>query len=343
MAVSTEIKRVPRVLGSLLIVGVFILAAYLFSGPPLSFLKPKAASAESTAALLKAYSQKDTDTDGLPDWEESLYGTDPNNAHSVSQTVTDGEAVAQGLVKPKFNTQTNASAANLSLAPAPTAAAGSITDQFAQNLFSQYMNQLGSTPPSSQDIANFAQKAVESAVADHTQHDRYSAPNVRVSGAGPAALMTYAAAMEEVFAAHTIPGNKSEIDYFSDSVNKNSPDALSMVGAIGSSYGENASALLEVHVPNEAQSAHLEIVNALSRLGADTTDMSTINSDPLRAYFGLAAYQSDAKLLVRAFSDMAAVFSTENVTLTSSDKGYHFYKTAMGAKDQPVAASNSSS
>ena len=45
------------------------------------------ANAESTEALLKSYAIQDTDGDGLPDWEESLYGTDPKKAD------TDGDGI----------------------------------------------------------------------------------------------------------------------------------------------------------------------------------------------------------------------------------------------------------
>ena len=90
--------------GSVAIFLLLIVTAYGMSGP-LPF-HTSTAGAESTHDLLVSYASKDTDNDGLPDWQESLYGTDPNNAHSVNATVTDGEAVTQGLVKARFATAT---------------------------------------------------------------------------------------------------------------------------------------------------------------------------------------------------------------------------------------------
>ena len=57
------------------------------------------ANAESTEALLKSYAIQDTDGDGLPDWEESLYGTDPKKADTDGDGVNDAQAVKEGLVK----------------------------------------------------------------------------------------------------------------------------------------------------------------------------------------------------------------------------------------------------
>src|SRR3989344_3578766 len=86
-------SRTFLTIGALIIGAGFIVVAFLSSHPVASPV-----SAESTAELLKAYAAKDTDGDGLPDWQEALYGTDPTNPRSVQASMTDAEAVAKGLV-----------------------------------------------------------------------------------------------------------------------------------------------------------------------------------------------------------------------------------------------------
>src|SRR3990167_5251431 len=78
---------------AVLIVGAFVLARGIES--------PSSAQASEETALLHAIATKDSDSDGLPDWEEALYGTDPHNQDSFHLGMSDGEAVAKGLIVPK--------------------------------------------------------------------------------------------------------------------------------------------------------------------------------------------------------------------------------------------------
>jgi hypothetical protein len=146
-----------------------------------------------------------------------------------------------------------------------------------------------------------------------------------VNGAGSDALVSYAGAVEAIFEAHTLNDSENEVDYFSDAVQKNDATALPKVAAIGSYYSALAPDLMQGQVPAEAQYAHLEMANSLARLGTDVTDMSTMNTDPLRAYLGLEAYQTDIASLSQSFGDMSKVFVNDRTTIQEGDLGYFFY------------------
>jgi hypothetical protein len=330
-------SRKTGIIGALVIAGVLVVGSVLITNNGFAFLDPNTANAESTQALLKAYAAKDTDNDGLPDWEEALYGLDPNNAHSFSPNVTDGEAVAQGLVKPKFVTQTDTSTASSTndLPPGISAAPGSITEQFSQTLFSDYMTQSAQNGSimSDTDIDTFAQQEMQTFAQNHANQSVYGISNVRVSSAnGVPALTTYAAAAQAAFAANTTTTTENGIDYFSDYVEKNDTSALIKVAAIGVAYTNIGHAMIAIPVPSEAQYAHLEISNALINLGVDFTNMSTMSSDPLRAYLGLSNYQTDAGALTKGFLDMNRIFQADSVTIPQGDPGHEFLNTCSLAE-----------
>jgi hypothetical protein len=337
-------SRKTGIIGALVIAGVLIAGSVLVTNNGLSFLIPNAVNAESTQALLQAYAARDSDNDGLPDWEEALYGLDPNNPHSFSPNMTDGQAVAQGLVKPKFLTASAADSTDSasSTDPVPgaiTAAPGSLTEQFSQSLLSQYLDQSASngTAMSDSDITTFAQNAMQTFAQQHAQQDVYALGQVKTAGTGAAALKIYAAAAQTAFAANTTSTSETGIQYFSDALLQNNSSSLQEVGKIGAAYTAIAGAMILVPVPVEAQQAHLEIANALARLGGDFTNMSTMNSDPLRAYLGLSAYENDADALTKGFTDMSAVFSADNVAIAQDDPGYDFFSTCTLASPQPAA------
>ena len=123
---------------ALLVVGSYALARGIAS--------PPVAQASTETALLQAIATKDSDSDGLPDWEEALYGTDPQVADSRHLGMTDGEAVSRGLIVPKAiadapaatpSSDTSPSLIDSSLPPAPPE--GSITAAFAKNFLTIFL------------------------------------------------------------------------------------------------------------------------------------------------------------------------------------------------------------
>lgn len=311
---TQPVNRARRVLVALGIAGVLIVGAYLVSNPQL--FAPSTANAQSTQALLAAYAEQ-KGPNGLPLWEDQLIATASSTAWSNATASSTDQA-------PQY-------------APAPTAAAGTLTDEFAQQMFMQYMNEEGGTNPSDQDIDTFAANEIQQLAQNHTQTNVYSEANIQVGGSGAAALTAYAAAASNAIANNTVDTQESELDYFTDAVEKNDTSELAEVAAIGKAYSGLAPALMQIPVPTEAEVAHLEIANAMARLGEDISDMSAYNTDPLRAYLGLSAYQADAESLAQGFSDMATVFQTENVTLPQSNPGYTFYILSMNAQAQSAA------
>lgn len=301
--------------------------AYALSGP--SIFSSRLAGAESTEELLRAFSSRDTDSDGLPDWQESLYGTDPDNAHSFSLEVTDGEAVAQGLLEPKFRTDLSGLAGDPNV-PGVDADANTVTGVFARDLFTNYMNTRSGVPPTPEEIDTFMQDALADLAAKQRAVKAYSLGNVRVSGSGPEALRVYAGAAEQAFSKNTVNTDENELFYFTEAVQKGDEGAMNQVRAIARAYKNIAAALIQVSVPNEAQTAHLNFANALAYMGVVVENMSNVESDPLRGMLGMSEYRTAADGMVRAYAELNTLFAGNGVSIGQGTSGYFFVK---GAKD----------
>lgn len=314
--------RTAGILVSSTLAVIFIGTAVAISGPFPFHIKK--ADAESTHDLLVSYAAKDSDADGLPDWEEALYGTDPANPHSVSQSVTDGDAVSQGLVKPKF---ANATSTPVNVNDIPGALAGptTVTDQFARALFSQFLSQHASGTPTPAEIASFVEQGVANLSAEQKSPDAFNQGQVRVLGSGSEALIAYAAQAEAVMAKNTDTSGKNEIEYFGDAVEKNDTTALPHVKKIGATYTSLSHAYMAIPVPKEAAIPHLAIANAMARISGDITDMSMMEKDPLRAYLGLAKYQNDAVSLRAALASLNSVYAAEQISVPEGTSGAYFY------------------
>lgn len=322
--------RTIRILSASALSVVLVAGAYAASGP-VPFLHSKIADAESTDELLKKYAAKDTDADGLPDWEEALYGTNPNDAHSVNATLTDSAAVNKGMVQPRFTSETTASSTND--VPVPDAAPDSLTDSFARALLENYVRSRNGQPATSADIATFAQDAIKDLLAHQGPSVTYPATDLRVSGNGSAALIAYAASAQVIFDTNELNTPKGQDDYISDIfLNEGDTTAAKQLKALSAAYIKTAKALIALPAPAEAATAHLEIANAMLHIGTALSELSTANTDPLQSMLGLSLYKQASAEYVKGFSDLAATFTAQQVQIQDGTAGSDLYQTALKAR-----------
>lgn len=314
------------ILLSLIVAVIVIGGAWMISGH--HYPSFGVANAESSDELLKAYAAKDTDADGLPDWEEALYGTNPNDAHSVRPNLTDADAVAQGLVTPHYAGTASATTTGESLAnevPGTAAKPGSLTDQFSQQFFDNYLSTRGGAVPSANDMQAFVTNAVTQLQASQVRTNAFSASDMKISGSGPDALRIYAASAQAAFSANATRLPYDELTYFSDAVEKNDAGALANVSAIAKSYSDTAAALAKTIAPQELADAHLSLINAMARLGATITDMAAVNDDPIRGMLGLGNYSGDSVAFASALADVKAAYDAVNITIPAGTAGSSFW------------------
>ncbi len=311
-----------------------IAGSLAFSGPDPLFGLGRIAEAQSSEELLKEYAAKDTDTDGLPDWQEALYGTDPTEAESFRAGILDGEAVAQGLVQPKVAVRAPGEPADIDSIPGTVAAPDSLTDRFSQTLLSQYLLGRGETPPSSEEIASFVETGVENLRDESASPDRFSPKDIRTSSeTGSAALIRYAAEVESAFQSNSVSEGKSELTYFSEAM-KGDAAALAEIKQLSDAYADIANALMGISVPAEAAQAHLAIANALAHLGETSADMAAMETDPVRALMGISLYGGYAEDLIAGFLNLHGVFAARQISIPEGAPGFNTMQSAINATKQ---------
>lgn len=303
-------ERTLRISGASLIALLMIGGAYFLSGP--SFLSSRIAGAESTEALLAAYATKDTDADGLPDWQETLYGTDPSQQDTDKDGVSDGEAVRQGLVKP------NALAAQLpqdpegeevaeqlpGIDPAP----GSITERFARSFFEQFAaasNGLPMDDATRQQLISNLLTDITGTVS-HELESKYSTVSVRTSSS--VSVLEYAGAVEAVILANDVPeGANDPLVLMQQLIEDGDESARTKLEALAGSYRSIAIGLSEVRVPPSLAEDHALLVRSFDSLFRATRMVASFDKDPLGTLGALALYQPSADGMVQAFRSMSVV------------------------------------
>ncbi len=301
-----------------LIVGVYALGRGIES--------PPVAQASTETALLQAIATKDADGDGLPDWEEVLYGTSPSTTDTFHLGMTDGEAVTRGLIVPKAIADIPVAGSETSPSGAPSE--GTITAAFAKTFFTLYLaakQTSGGADLSENDMNNVANQALQSlSTSLALAPDFKSAKDIAVRGTGAEALKTFAVQAEAVLLKKTSNATKSEILYLQDAVEKDDAEALLYISSIAKTYRESAIGLAVLPVPEELAGDDLALINALMRTSQIADDFTKVNDDPLATILALQQYPQTVLALGNAFIHIGTIYKTADISLPAGAPGAAF-------------------
>ncbi len=350
MSIMGNIPGTWRVIGATLFSAALVVGAYVVAR---GVEAPPVAEASTETALLQAIATKDSNGDGLPDWEKTLYGIPANSTTTdyFHLGMTDGQAVAQGLIVPKAIADIPATAssspsiavsvADSSLPPPP--ASGTITAAFAKNFFMLYLaakQANGGAPLSQTDMSNVSQEALNQlAQSIMPAPDFKSMRNITVTGSGTDALKTFAASAEAVFLKNTSDATTSEINYLQYAVqNNDDAAALEHIASIAKAYRDTAAGLAALPVPQELAAADLSLINALARMSGILSDFTRVNADPLATILALNQYPQAVLALSTAFLQVGQTYATEGVTLPANTPGASFVNLISSISTSPKAA-----
>lgn len=307
-----------------LIVGAYILARGVDT--------PQVAQASTETELLKAIAIKDSDSDGLPDWEEALYGTDPHNPDTFKLGFTDGEAVTRGLIVPKaiadiaVATSTTGAIVDPSLPPAP--ADGTITATFAKNFFTFFLSakqKNGGADLTDAQMNDVATQALNSLTSSITiAPDFKSAQGLTSAGSGVDAMKTFAVDAEAILLKNKSTASTSEIVYLKQAIENDDDIALAHIESIAKAYRESAIGLAKLPVPKELAEADLALVNSMMRVSQLVSDFARVNTDPMASMLALNQYPQVVLNMGNAFIQIGNVYKTANITFPSGAPGASF-------------------
>ncbi len=306
--------RTLRIVGASVIALVFIGGAYLQAGPGGILGALNIVNAKTSEELLKAYAAKDTDNDGLPDWQEALYGTDPNNPMSFKAGVTDGDAVAQGLIKPKVQsvTATTTAAAYQPLVPGAAPTPGSLTDQFSQEFFESFINAGGG-----QAMSDDAKQAlITSLIGDFSTKAKVALDSpytsVSVHTQAGETVLQYSAAVEAVLRAHDVAqGQGDPVTLMDALLEQNDETARPKIQKLAAAYAAIATALAVTPVPPALADEHLSLLQSFDTLARATTLVANYEKDPVAVLGSLAVYQPASQAITVAFQGIATALLAE--------------------------------
>lgn len=239
--------------------------------------------------------QKDSDQDGVADWEEALWGTDPNKKITFENT-PDGTYIDNK--KKLLNIEDKANTENMTE-----------TDKFAREFFTAFTAMKASGQIDTSTINNFS-NALGQKIIDPTLIDTYATKDIKNTKKDDLeSKQKYYVSLKTLFEKYksegigeelTIVGNNLSNSSSSDGQNTLSNNLL----IISQAYKDFAQKVIETPVPESLSQYGLKIANGANNTGISVLNMSKIVNDPVIGISGLSQYQKYSEDLISAVKEL---------------------------------------
>jgi Bacterial TSP3 repeat len=297
---------------ALLIVGIGALVIYAYErGSNTDYINTSNQNAlvVASSSVSAATSQIDSDHDGLPDWEETLYGTDPHNPDTDGDGTPDGQEVALGrnpLVKGPNDFLASKNNPNATSTEKENL---TLTDTFARNFFTEYMNmQQSGVQITSTNADQIASDYLKKTPLPSITAKQYTQADLSLTDSDQAHLSSYQNAITAIFAKYWPTGKTNELSIMQQAFVNNDTKALDNMTVIISAYQNTLSNSLTLSVPKLAVSLHLNMINSLSVYIQTLKMIQLAYTDPLSGLVGLNAYQTNQANVLVSMANLRMYF-----------------------------------
>lgn len=256
---------------------------------------------------------KDTDEDGLFDWEEELRGTDKYNKDSDGDGTSDGDEIKFGRNPlkqgpgDKLNTQEIQQKIfeNIDYTP------GTVSEGAATSLISNYLALRESGQNNSQNTEKLATQIAEQAkilseipneysISDIKTFPDYEKDGLKKYGNDFATLVV------NYYAVFSVVKGNTDKEYINN---------LSKV------FSSFAHELSKLPVPRGNVDTHLSFINNISKISVALSMLNSSNKDPVTALFALSQYEQIGNQQPQLFAETSKFLKSNGIIFSDEEPG----------------------
>lgn len=285
--------------------GVVLLGFGIWKNLPLSTTDQKSPVEKngfSNSLESEAYT-KDSDNDGVRDWEEILLGLDPNNPDTNDDGISDGEEVA--TARKEFEENSVNVLANASTTQ---------TDKLAREIFGAYIQskQQGSFDS---DAFDFVIAEAVSSQFGGSRAPKYTFDDIRTtSDTSLQKTNAYKKSFQNAITPVTQIGEYELITY-GRAIETNDEKEFAKLVTAATIYNGIAKSLLLITVPEDGAKAHLDLINSFSAFASVLMVMTTTPEDPILAFVSTRDFIESEDAIKIAYSQIDIYFTLKEDSL----------------------------
>lgn len=243
----------------------------------------------------------DTDGDGLLDWEESLWGTDPNNPDTDGDGTNDYQEINENrdpLIPGPNDETTSIEEKILEQMQSSELDEDGITSQVANNFANLYFNNRQGTDLTQEQRNLLVNQVSNQAISEIKINEIYTLNSIK----------TFNKEDEEKLIEYTDSYFAIQLNILNEVLrNYENTDYSRLGNEIIKKSGE----LISIEVPSDISNLHLEIANNYYKLGMVVKDFEKEEEDPIYVMLSLRIYQ-DTQEEIKDINNQIGNFLKEN-------------------------------
>lgn len=275
-----------------------------------------------TTSTSTSMTDRDSDADGLPDWEEHLYGSDSFKFDSDGDGTPDGQETKEGRNPAKANTAKPGNTPNdlLAVIQDPHFATSS-TDILGikKEFFAKFMTEQG----------NQIREATYKDLLRSFDANKIAVNNQIVdlnisSDNSPEALRAYGNAFGIIITKYTKRTHRTEQEILADAIRSSSTPILQQLQLPAVDYKNFSNDLKVLKTPSGMAQYHLLIVNGYEQMSKGLILMQELFVNPINGAGGYEAYTKGKTSVTDGFAHIVVLFGKENVQFMTTEPGAPF-------------------
>lgn len=263
----------------ILIIVVFIALFFTVKGVISLFSNKRASKGQQTNLSIEtpaSISQKDSNKNGIADYEEYLWGLDPNKNGPENKEFISSKRKAlieSGDIVPDDSR--------------------TITDNelLSQQFFATIVS-LQQTGELNEESMNSVSEAVGKNIEATPIPDIYTSNMLTIQNDSNTANTAYHNALSELVIKYTDANIGSELTFIVQGMGNKDPQALYAAATVGQAYQSFGRDLIKIPVPKSLSSTHLSTANNYEKTGQTINDLAKILSDPIIGMKAILSYKN---------------------------------------------------
>ncbi len=309
-----------------LAVGVFALFEYKNKPQEIDVAKLLVSNASANGGDL-TLSNKDTDKDGLLDWEEALWKTDINNPDTDGDGTPDGQEIKDGRdpakagPDDKIENYDNFQSSSQEV---------SHTETLAEQFLVAYSKLVQSGDLSEANKTKIISDLIKENISKEISFKIYTEKDIIVKkDSSVESLKNYGNELGLAIL-NNLPKKTSdekypvELIYLKKAVETKNPADIAKFDSLIKNYTKMIADILLIEIPESVQSKHLAVLNETGKMSATITSFKNAFVDPLKTLQGVSYYTENIKNLHSAFLDLHNFLKVNGVLYSKTEPGYIF-------------------
>lgn len=236
---------------------------------------------------------RDSNGNGIPDWEESLWGFDPKGDGEANKKAIDAKKAANGILPDTSGTPL------------------SETDKFSQSLLSTILALQQSGTLTEEAITNLAASVGASVNAKHANRETYTLADISLTSTNSAAVKAgYKKALKALLDKYADLDLGSELTTIAGALDAGNLDTLRSLDTVASAYLDISQKIVKIPTPPQAAPYALVLANASAEMAAAIPQIENIYTDALDGMVGIDDYIHGSNAADAASASMRDYFGS---------------------------------